>query len=309
MQKGPNTDKIWKKKLFWAFFGSFVLHLAWLPVPVSELWTQWTPSGSEEKQEMRVRLKTKQQIVNFSKQDSQAPEKETEYASKEDQFFEKEEVAKKVDSYKEAGKGTREGREEARDQKMVKAQNQQPESQKESNKSESSKKSVKMSDLGIGPKSKFLEQHSAKQQMKALGVESGLRSQTGMAQNNDYIEDVPLGDVTKLNTKEHKYYGFYHRIRQRLEQYWGNSLQEKVSQLQRSGGRFPASENMVTALKVIMDKKGNILKVHVKSTSGLNELDDAAIESFNKAGPFPNPPSGMVKNDVIQIEWGFVVKS
>lgn len=307
---GPQKGNIWKKKLLWAIVGSFLLHLAWLPVPVSHLWTSWAPRPEQEPQKIRLKLRSEQQqVVNFSKQKSEAEEKETDYVSKEDQFFEKEEVAKKVDTYKDAGQGRRDGQKNAQDKQIVKASQSQQESKEKSDKTKSSKKSVKMSDLGVGPRSKFLEKYSAKQQMKALGVEAGQRGQTGLAQNNDYVEDVPLGDVTKLNTKEYKYYGFYHRIRQRLEQHWGNSLQEKVSQLHRSGGRFPASENMVTALKVVMDKKGNILKVHVKSTSGMNELDEAAIESFNKAGPFPNPPRGMVKNDVIQIEWGFVVKS
>jgi outer membrane biosynthesis protein TonB len=44
-------------------------------------------------------------------------------------------------------------------------------------------------------------------------------------------------------------------------------------------------------------------------TSGIKELDDAAIESFNDAGPFPNPPKGLVVDGKVTIEWGFVVKS
>ena len=57
-----------------------------------------------------------------------------------------------------------------------------------------------------------------------------------------------------------------------------------------------------------MDSKGNIVDILIKSTSGIQELDEAAMESFNKAGPFPNPPSGMVKNGFATLEWGFVVK-
>jgi protein TonB len=64
----------------------------------------------------------------------------------------------------------------------------------------------------------------------------------------------------------------------------------------------------ITSLLVTIDAKGNITKVLLKSTSGINELDEAAIESFNKAGPFPNPPSGMLINGEATIEWGFVVR-
>jgi len=49
--------------------------------------------------------------------------------------------------------------------------------------------------------------------------------------------------------------------------------------------------------------------VRIIGTSGIKELDDAAIESFNEAGPFPNPPKGMIRNGRVTLEWGFVVKS
>jgi len=126
--------------------------------------------------------------------------------------------------------------------------------------------------------------------------------------SNDYIEDIPLGDMTKLNTTEYKYYGFYHRIKQKLEQHWGKSVQEKMNELYRKKGRVPASVTKVTSLLVRIDKMGNIKNILLKGSSGINELDQAAIESFNKAGPFPNPPNGMLKNGLAQIEWGFVLK-
>ena len=141
------------------------------------------------------------------------------------------------------------------------------------------------------------------------GQKFGDEKLRGFAQSNDFVEDVPLGDMTRLNTIEFKYYGFYHRIRQKLEQHWGNTLREKASKLFKTGRRLPANENMVTSLTIILDIKGNIVRVAVKGTSGVKELDDAAIESFNKAGPFPNPPKGMMKSGRAQIEWGFVVKS
>lgn len=302
--------KAFNNKLGWALAASLAVHLFWLPIPVQKFMTEWSALEQEKPKEIRIKLKTesKKQVVNFANQKSDNEEKETDFVSKEDRFFEKEEVAKKVDSFKEAGLGVQDGREDAKDQQVVKAQKQKQsaDSQKESQ-SDSKKKSFKMSDLGVNSKSKFLQEKSASQQMKALGVESGVKGQTGLAQNNDFVEDLPLGDVTKLNTKEYKYYGFYHRIRQRLEQHWGNSLQEKVTQYRRGGGRFPASDHMMTSLQITMDKKGKILNVKVKGPSGLDVLDEAAVESFNKAGPFPNPPQGMLVNGVIQIEWGFVV--
>ena len=102
---------------------------------------------------------------------------------------------------------------------------------------------------------------------------------------------------------------FYHRIRQRLEQYWGSSIQSKAKHLYKSGRRIPASENLITAITVTLDVKGNILDIKIDGTSGVKELDQAAIESFNKAGPFPNPPKGLLVDGRAVIQWGFVVKS
>jgi len=135
------------------------------------------------------------------------------------------------------------------------------------------------------------------------------RDGAAVAQTNDYLDDIPLGELTQLNTKEYKFYGFYYRIKKKLEQHWGQSLQQKADTLMKQGRRLPADVHRITGLKVHLDAKGAIIKVDVKNTSGSIELDDAAIESFRKAGPFPNPPVEMVNNGVVTIEWGFVVKT
>lgn len=144
---------------------------------------------------------------------------------------------------------------------------------------------------------------------QALGIEKGKSGVNGLAQSNDFVEEVPLGDMTNLNTTENKYYGFYHRIRQKLEQHWGSSIKDKVKNLYRSKSRVPASENLITSVTVILNEAGNIVDIKIEGTSGVRELDQAAIESFNKAGPFPNPPKGLLVGGRATIQWGFVVKS
>ena len=42
----------------------------------------------------------------------------------------------------------------------------------------------------------------------------------------------------------------------------------------------------------------------------MRELDDAAVEAFRQAAPFPNPPKGLIETDgTIKIRWNFVVES
>lgn len=72
---------------------------------------------------------------------------------------------------------------------------------------------------------------------------------------------------------------------------------------------MPASEDLITSLQITLNEKGQIIGVKILGTSGVKELDDAAIESFNQAGPFPNPPKDLLVNGKAVIEWGFVVKS
>jgi protein TonB len=130
-----------------------------------------------------------------------------------------------------------------------------------------------------------------------------------VSSTNDYIQDIPLGDLTHLNTTEYKYFGFYHRIKQKLEDFWGRSVQEKAQALAKQGRAIASEDQLVTALRIVMDGAGEIVEVVVLGSSGVKELDDAAVESFNQAGPFPNPPKDLIVDGRVVIEWGFVVNS
>ena len=239
------------------------------------------------------------------------------FLGEKDQTFERQTIAQANGSFKEAGLGNKGG------SKTSLAQNEPKVTKLSKAPPKKVKKELTLSDLG-GFKMADIEkieketQESFDEITKSLasenvagaeGVERGKLGKTGLAQNNDFIEEVPLGDMTNLNTTEFKYYGFYHRIRQKLEQHWGSSIKDKAKNLYRSGRRMPASENLITSVAVTLDETGKILEMQIQGTSGIRELDQAAIESFNKAGPFPNPPKGLLIGGRATIQWGFVVKS
>lgn len=242
----------------------------------------------------------KKQIVNSESGGRNEIDPGVKFLGEKNQVFDRQTIARKTDSFKQAGRGA------TLKEKVVKK----------------SSPVLNFKDLGFSAPGLFAknikshfdaEKFRRKNQEESLiqpGVSHGDPSTTGAAANNDYIQDVALGDATRLNTQEFKYYGFYFRIRQRLEQYWGNTLKEKVAKMYRAGRSVASESDKITALVVHLDEKGKIIQVTVKDSSGVNELDEAAIESFNKAGPFPNPPKGMLdSNGRIKIEWGFVVKS
>jgi protein TonB len=117
-------------------------------------------------------------------------------------------------------------------------------------------------------------------------------------------------EKTALNTREYMFFGYYQRIRERLDRAWVPILREKLVRFYRSGRQLASDMDHTTKVVVTLNQLGEIVRVQVVSESGNNDLDDAAIKAFNRAGPFPNPPRGMVGNTgQIEIPWEFVLKS
>jgi TonB family protein len=240
--------------------------------------------------------KEKKQIVQSEDSESSTKPKEA-FLSDKDRHFDRQTVARTVDSFKKAAKG---------DASLT--QKATPNKKRSENKEQY--KDLKLSDIGIAAANPFQQEISRSPASEAVkGMKSGDPTAEGLSATNDYVEEMALGDFTHLNTVEYKFYGFFHRIRQKLEQFWGKSIREKAEAIFKSGRRLPASENLITSLRVTLNERGEIVAVKILGASGVKELDDAAIESFNKAGPFPNPPKELLVNGEATIEWGFVVKS
>lgn len=148
---------------------------------------------------------------------------------------------------------------------------------------------------------------------KGLGQGQGAQnSGTGAeaSQSNDYIKDVDQGLETLLNTREFKYYSYYNRIRKQLSQHWEGRVREKLSKLFKEG-RAPAATNKdrVTKVMIVLNDAGTLVRVQVIGDSGVRDLDDAAVEAFRDAAPFPNPPKGIVESDgTVKIRWDFVLE-
>lgn len=257
--------------------------------------------------------KRKMQIVNTQENSKKEKPLDSKFLSKSNQKFDRQTVAKSIGKFKAAGFGSKMGQETPKKTKQIKQPTKTKKKLKDKIAKKSSrkrrsklKKKISLADLSIP---KFTDVLPIPKKQIAKGTKTGSKGKLGLASNNDFIEDIPLGDVTNLNTIEFKYYGFYFRIRQKLEQYWGNTLKTKAKKLFKQGRHLASDENHITSLKITLDTRGNIVDILVKGTSGVQELDEAAVESFNRAGPFPNPPKGMMSNGRAHIEWGFVVKS
>lgn len=165
-----------------------------------------------------------------------------------------------------------------------------------------------LSDLNDQFKTKQLEEigKNYEDREKPKNVTSG----GDTSQSQDYLKNVDQGLETLLNTKEYKYYTYFNRIRRQLSQHWEPKVREKLSKMFRQGRSIASDDDKITKLLIVLNTTGQLVKVQILSDSGVNDLDDAAVEAFRSAAPFPNPPRGIVEDDgTVKIRWDFVLES
>lgn len=166
----------------------------------------------------------------------------------------------------------------------------------------------------VTPPSKLeMEGYKAEQQQK-MAQESGrggsIAPDSPGSATNDYLKDIKEGDKTMLSTKEFVYFGYYRRIRERLEVAWSTRLRAAIDGYVHGGRQLANDKNYVTGVVVVLDRNGQVTGVQLLQGSGARDLDQAAIDAFNSAGPFPDPPSGLVdEKGEIKIRWDFVLQS
>ena len=123
----------------------------------------------------------------------------------------------------------------------------------------------------------------------------------------DHVEGVDVGDSTFLNTREWKYAGFFNRVKQNVAEVWNPMDAARVRD--PTGSRY-FNKDRTTVLSVTLNPQGTITEIKVARTSGLDFLDQTAIDAFEKAQPFVNPPPGLAdaRGD-IRFTFGFHVST
>ncbi len=144
---------------------------------------------------------------------------------------------------------------------------------------------------------------------KPMGTQASGGEQ-GPSATDDHLKDVPKGMQTLLSTREFMYYSYYNRIKERLRQYWEPKIKEKMERVLRQGRAIASDVDRVTKCVIVLDRAGTLVRVQIVGASGLVDLDEAAVEAFRAAAPFPNPPKGIVERDgYIRIRWDFVLEA
>lgn len=149
-----------------------------------------------------------------------------------------------------------------------------------------------------------------KQEKKTMQETEAAQKGGDVSQSSDYLRNVDQGIETLLNTREFKYYTYYNRIRKQLSGYWEPKVREKMTTMFKQGRTIASSQDRITKLLIVLNDRGTLVNVQVMSDSGVRDLDDAAVEAFRAAAPFPNPPKGIIEDDgTVKIRWDFVLET
>ncbi len=110
------------------------------------------------------------------------------------------------------------------------------------------------------------------------------------APQNDLLREK-VGPRTQLNTKEYLYASYLNRIRRLVNFYWQQNLDNLPRSVRLSKPQY------TTSVKSVLDADGSLEIVSIVSESGSSEIDDCVVRAFRVAGPYPNPPEGLVEKD------------
>jgi TonB family protein len=122
--------------------------------------------------------------------------------------------------------------------------------------------------------------------------------------SQDALKDVDDGDETALNSKRWKFASFFNRLKKQVAEHWHP---DEAYRRRDPTGSVYGTKNRLTILRVQLKPDGSLANVALEQPSGVEFLDDEAIEAFKQAQPFLNPPRQMVDSGgVINFRFGFL---
>jgi outer membrane biosynthesis protein TonB len=123
----------------------------------------------------------------------------------------------------------------------------------------------------------------------------------GAPQNDMLLEK--RGDKVAVNAREFIYAGYLNRIKRLVNYYWKQNVDNLPSSVRLAKPRY------FTEIKAILNADGALELIEVTHESGSSEMDNCVEAAFKLAGPFPNPPEGLIAKDgrVYLPDMGFTV--
>jgi TonB family protein len=120
----------------------------------------------------------------------------------------------------------------------------------------------------------------------------------------DHLPEVEEGDSTALNSRSWKFASFFNRVKRQVAEHW-----KPAAEYGRRDptGQIYGSGHWVTFLRIVLKPDGALSSVVVTQSSGIEFLDDVAVEAIKMAQPYPNPPPQLVDpaSGVLSFKFGF----
>ncbi len=110
--------------------------------------------------------------------------------------------------------------------------------------------------------------------------------------SNDLL-DEERSEATLLSTKEFAYAAYLNTIKRLVSFYWKQNLDNVPGTIRLAKSKYD------TVVNVQIAADGSLYQIDVVEECGSPPLDNAVVEAFRIAGPFPAPPDGLVAPDGI----------
>lgn len=169
--------------------------------------------------------------------------------------------------------------------------------------SQSRSKPISVSDLGVKITTKQVEPTEKQKNWASNNLGEAVSG-------GQYIQGLKQGETSALNTKEFIFFSYFERVRRQLDQTWQPMVRGQIERIYKAGRHLASQTDFTTRTMITINAKGEIVRVQLLQESGAVDLDSAAVGALNKAGPYPNPPKGLLdENGNAQIRWDFVLKT
>lgn len=124
-------------------------------------------------------------------------------------------------------------------------------------------------------------------------------------QNDENLDKLQSSSQTNFNTVEWKHAAFFERIRKKIAYHWTPGKQISLHDPQR---KLFNNNDVTTALNIVIDNEGQVIKIEILSSSSIFFLDDEAINAIKKSSPFSYPPKELFDNkDEFSFQFAFTI--
>ncbi|MES1206168.1 MAG: TonB family protein, partial [Pseudomonadota bacterium] len=107
----------------------------------------------------------------------------------------------------------------------------------------------------------------------------------------DALKEIDDGEEKALNSKHWRFASFFNRVKRQVEEHWHPA---EIYHRRDPTGSIYGHTNRLTMVRVQLKPNGHLANVALDLPSGLEFLDDEALQAFRAAQPFPNPPNGLI---------------